>query len=326
GPLTYDRHKKKYVREYFKEVALKSLDNSQNITNEFINEVKTYSIKSYSHSTIIKIYGISQDPDTKNYIMVLQYAKCGNFNNWIRYYSENINYDARLEVLCNIFNGLKEIHQMKMVHRDFHIGNILINNDHSLTLPNNNRYHLSTDINLPVTAYISDMGLCGEASNTDKTKIYGVMPYVAPEVLRNKPYTQAADVYSFGMVMYFIITGRQPFENRAHDQQLVLSICNGIRPEILEIPELKSNWYIDLMKKCWDPNPENRPNVESIGTILYDTNRLTLMDELEKAEKYLFDKGHREDDQLTTSPQTSYKSQVLNHYISEDLEAFDFTE
>ncbi|CAB4387801.1 unnamed protein product [Rhizophagus irregularis] len=80
------------------------------------------------------------------------------------------------------------------------------------------------------------------------------------------------------------------------------------------------------MKKCWDPNPENRPNVESIGTILYDTNRLTLMDELEKAEKYLFDKGHREDDQLTTSPQTSYKSQVLNHYISEDLEAFDFTE
>ncbi|POG59121.1 kinase-like domain-containing protein [Rhizophagus irregularis DAOM 181602=DAOM 197198] len=152
------------------------------------------------------------------------------------------------------------------------------------------------------------------------------MPYVAPEVLRDKPYTQAADVYSFGMVMYFIITGRQPFENRAHDHQLVLSICNGIRPEILEIPELKSNWYIDLMKKCWDQNPENRPNVESIGTILYDTNRLTLMDELEKAEKYLFDKGHREDDQLTTSPQTSYKSQVLNHYISEDLEAFDFTE
>ncbi|CAB4440881.1 unnamed protein product [Rhizophagus irregularis] len=44
GPLTYDRHKKKYVREYFKEVALKSLDNSQNITNEFINEVCNFYI------------------------------------------------------------------------------------------------------------------------------------------------------------------------------------------------------------------------------------------------------------------------------------------
>ncbi|POG59112.1 kinase-like domain-containing protein [Rhizophagus irregularis DAOM 181602=DAOM 197198] len=115
------------------------------------------------------------------------------------------------------------------------------------------------------------MGLCGEVGNEDETKIYGVMPYVAPEVLRGKPYTQAADVYSFGMVMYYIITGKQPFENRAHDSLLALDICNGIRPEIPEIPEipeLKSNLYIDLMKKCWDSDPDKRPNVELIGTIL----------------------------------------------------------
>ncbi|POG66885.1 hypothetical protein GLOIN_2v1653751, partial [Rhizophagus irregularis DAOM 181602=DAOM 197198] len=63
------------------------------------------------------------------------------------------------------------------------------------------------------------------------------------------------------MVMYYIITGRQPFENCAHDGLLALDICRGIRPEIPEIPELKSNWYIDLMKKCWDSNPDIRPNV-----------------------------------------------------------------
>ena len=78
------------------------------------------------------------------------------------------------------------------------------------------------------------MGLCGEVDNVDATKIYGVMPYVAPEVLRGQPYTQAADIYSFGMVMYFVATGRRPFSNRAHDQNLALSICNGIRPEITE--------------------------------------------------------------------------------------------
>ncbi|PKY22735.1 hypothetical protein RhiirB3_436759 [Rhizophagus irregularis] len=43
---------------------------------------------------------------------------------------------------------------------------------------------------------ISDMGLCGEVDNIDKTKIYGVMSYVAPEALREKDYTQAADIYS----------------------------------------------------------------------------------------------------------------------------------
>ena len=61
-----------------------------------------------------------------------------------------------------------------MVHRDFHIGNILLDGG---------------------TPYISDMGLCGEVSNVDAAKLYGVMPYVAPEVLRGKPYTQAADIY-----------------------------------------------------------------------------------------------------------------------------------
>src|SRR3954466_13272820 len=89
------------------------------------------------------------------------------------------------------------------------------------------------------------------------------MPYVAPEVLRGKPYTQAADIYSFGMVMYFVATGRLPFADCAHDQNLALSICNGIRPEITEKEAPKC--YIDLMKKCWDPNPNNRPNAVEIG-------------------------------------------------------------
>src|SRR3954454_20830336 len=88
------------------------------------------------------------------------------------------------------------------------------------------------------------------------------MSYVAPEVLRGKPYTQAADIYSFGMVMYFVATYRQPFADRAHDQDLVLSICNGIRPEITEKEAPKC--YIDLVKKCWDPNPDNRPNAREI--------------------------------------------------------------
>src|SRR5436853_7180472 len=102
------------------------------------------------------------------------------------------------------------------------------------------------------------MGLCGEVGKVDATKIYGVMPYVAPEVLRGNPYTKAADIYSFSMIMYFTATGRQPFANCAHDEFLTLGICEGIRPEIneKEAPEC----YIKLMNRCWDSNPNNRPN------------------------------------------------------------------
>ncbi|GBB90172.1 hypothetical protein RclHR1_17040003 [Rhizophagus clarus] len=300
GPLEYNYHKKIYQRNNYKEVALKCLNNSQNISNEFLNEIEIYSIN--KRNKIMQIYGISQNPDTKNYTMILQYAECGNFNNWMDYY-RNFSLPAKSFILLEISVGLKEIHQKQLVHRDFHIGNILINSDN---------YYGSDYYNvIPISTYISDMGLCGEVNNTDKTNIYGVMPYVAPEVLRKKPYTKAADIYSFGMIMYFIITGRQPFENRAHDFNLALDICNGIRPEIPEIPELKSNWYIDLMKKCWDSNPDNRPDIESIGTIL--SKRVYYDEEYIVAERYL-NKGYKENSQLTTHPQAIYTSRLLNPY------------
>ncbi|CAB4417931.1 unnamed protein product [Rhizophagus irregularis] len=307
GPLKYNYIKKIYERGVnYKEVALKCIDNSHNITDEFLNEIKAYSIIEFSK--VLKVYGISQDPNTKNYIIVLQYAKCGSFNNWMHYFYKNFNGDVKYYLLNNIFNGLKEIHQKQLFHQDFHIGNILVNNNENLE-------------GIPLGIHISDMGLCGEVGDKNKTKIYGVMPYVAPEVLRGKPYTQAADIYSFGMVMYYIITGRQPFENCAHDGLLALDICRGIRPEIPEIPELKSNQYIDLMKKCWDSDPDNRPNVELIHTMLADVGQT---DEIEKAEKYLF-KEYKENKQLTTTnPQAIYSSRLLNPY-TEGLSTY-FTE
>src|SRR5256885_1793800 len=173
--------------------------------------------------------------------MVLYYAEGGSFNNWVK---KNFGWVDDMDILQRIIEGLGKIHEKKLVHRDFHIGNILLGGS-----------------NFSIS-YISDMGLCGEVGNVDVTKIYGVMPYVAPEVLRGKPYTQAADIYSFGMVMYFVATGRLPFADRAHNQNLALSICNGIRPEITE--NYAPKCYIDLVKKCWDPNPDNRPHAKEI--------------------------------------------------------------
>ncbi|UZO16538.1 uncharacterized protein OCT59_007923 [Rhizophagus irregularis] len=116
--------------------------------------------------------------------MVLEYAEGGNFNNWMNKNYRNFSWFSKINTLYNISNGLKEIHQKKIVHRDLHTGNILFFiNDISMF-----------DCNM---LSISDMGLCGEIGNVDKSKIYGVMPYVAPEVLSGKPYTQAADIYSF---------------------------------------------------------------------------------------------------------------------------------
>uniref|UniRef100_U9U5T0 Protein kinase domain-containing protein n=1 Tax=Rhizophagus irregularis (strain DAOM 181602 / DAOM 197198 / MUCL 43194) TaxID=747089 RepID=U9U5T0_RHIID len=121
-------------------VALKCLHNSQNFLDEFINEVRAYPNQKIEN--ILKIYGISQNLNTKNYVIVLEYAEGGNFNNYLNRNRENFDWFNGLRVLTNIIEGLNKIHQKQMVHRDFHIGNILFMND--------NYYN----------ACISDMGLC----------------------------------------------------------------------------------------------------------------------------------------------------------------------
>ncbi|EXX62249.1 Rad53p [Rhizophagus irregularis DAOM 197198w] len=290
GPLYFDDNKMEWIRKINKKVALKCLHNSQNINEKFLNEAKEYSIDSLN---ILRIHGISQNPNTKNYIMVLQYAEGGDFNKWINRNYESFDWTNKIKVLNNIINGLKEIHQKRKVHHDLHTRNILF------------LFRSTSDI-VEYTR-ISDMGLCGEVDNIDEEKIYGVMPYVAPEVLRGKLYTQAADIYSFGMVMYFIATGRQPFADRAHDELLALDICEEVRPKLNELEAPK--FYIELMKRCWDSNPNNRPNAAEIS----DQLRFWKNVDFECAENYRKSNLSKRKP-LIIHPQAVYTSRILNPY------------
>jgi len=65
--------------------------------------------------------------------------------------------------------------------------------------------------------------------------------------------------------MWEFTSGIPPFNDKAHDFQLALSICRGERPEIIEnTPQC----YIDLMKKCWDKDPLKRPNASEVCRII----------------------------------------------------------
>jgi serine/threonine protein kinase len=233
--------------------------------------------------------------------MVLEYADGGNFYD---YWINNGNYKSfnwynKIRALNNIIKGLKEIHQKQMVHCDFHTGNILF------TV-------------LRKKTYISDMGLCREVSNMNKAKIYGVMPYVAPEVLRGNSYTQAADIYSFGMIMYITATGKQPFADRAHDEFLALDICKQVRPKVHE-PEAPK-CYIDLMKKCWDPNPDKRPDATEIHDQISSWNQHINNDIFKQAEEYR--KANLPFfvvDQKINHPRAIYTSRILNSFTDDLL-------
>ncbi|POG65161.1 kinase-like domain-containing protein [Rhizophagus irregularis DAOM 181602=DAOM 197198] len=276
--------------------------------------------------------------------MVFEYAEGGSFDNYLDKNYESFDWFNGLKVLTNIINGLSEIHQKQMVHRDFHIGNILITKQEIL-----NDFHIysshenNNDNDNNYNACISDMGLCRKIDDIDEASIYGVMPYVAPEVLRGKPYTQAADIYSFGMVMHFVAAGRQPFDDCAHDQVLVLNICNGIRPEINE--KIAPKCYIDLMKRCWDLNPENRPNsieVKEIIELFYNSldqkfkknkQHYEIEEQFKKTQEYRKENllSIKNNNKSTTHVQAIYTSRLLNPFTknlfsNSTVEITDFTE
>jgi serine/threonine protein kinase len=177
-------------------------------------------------------------------MVVMDYANKGNLRGNLTRIIKSKWYQ-KLYMLHSIISGLKNIHDQNLIHRDFHDGNILNHNESKI--------------------YISDLGLCKPIKSFLKENdIFGVMPFIAPEVLRGKSYTPASDIYSFSMIMWEFTSGVPPFNNRAHDLQLSLSICKGERPKIIEsTPQC----YVGLMKRCWNENPLKRPSSKEVFNI-----------------------------------------------------------
>ncbi|CAI2161826.1 5000_t:CDS:2 [Funneliformis geosporum] len=126
--------------------------------------------------------------------------------------------------------------------------------------------------NAPDAPTLSELyGLCRpieyfqSSKKNDINNIYGVLPFVAPEVLRGQSYTLASDIYSFSMIMWGLVSGVSPFNHEAHDFQLGLNICKGKRPkDIGNAPQC----YINLMKRCWDECQSKRPTAIEIKKII----------------------------------------------------------
>src|SRR5207247_10355799 len=81
--------------------------------------------KSPHYKGILDIYGISQDPDTKEYILVLRYANDGSLTDYITKDFKNLKWKDKIRILYSIVSGLNIIHQDKFVHRALHSGTIL---------------------------------------------------------------------------------------------------------------------------------------------------------------------------------------------------------
>ncbi|UZO26733.1 uncharacterized protein OCT59_018947 [Rhizophagus irregularis] len=317
-------------------VVLKCLHNSQDITSDFLREIGTHMfLIKHTFISISRCYGITKDPESRNFMIVMGYAKDGSLRQHLNNSFNSTKWNEKLVILHIIAQGLNNIHQMGLIHRDFHCGNILKDCDFT---------------------FITDLGLCRPAnvksSQNECKELYGVLPYVAPEVLRGKGYTQESDIYGFGIIAYEVCTGLPPYHDIAHDKFLTISICQGLRPKSnYKIPQL----ILNIIKQCWDADPLKRPKADELQELLYnlcyESQTTEIKKQIEEAdkinEKLISSSSLYTGPTLsyTTNPQAVYTSRLLDFKnlpepknaidnkdddnsfgeYSESIEAIDFT-
>ena len=155
------------------------------------------------------------------------------------------NLTKKLIIIYGISSGISFLHQNNIVHRDLKASNIL----------------LDDKLQPKITGFDNIQFRFEQISEN----FFGTPLYAAPEVWEDGNYSAASDVYAFGMLMYQILTGVTPFMDVKNPFDLSKMVTNGERPEIPhETPEVLGN----LIKKCTKQNPADRPNFESILTVL----------------------------------------------------------
>ncbi|PKY36486.1 kinase-like protein, partial [Rhizophagus irregularis] len=163
-----------------REIILKRFERSKNNIKYFLNEVrelhkylqKNFTSIAWSNRYNQKLHILQEI--SKGYL----YFKCAH-------------YILKISVINFFLFRLEYIHKNKFIHRDFHSGNIL----------------------LDVFQWkIGDLGLSqSESSKSLNNEIYGVIPYIAPEIFKGAAFSKEADIYSFGMIMWELTTGCKPF-------------------------------------------------------------------------------------------------------------------
>ncbi|RIB02481.1 kinase-like domain-containing protein [Gigaspora rosea] len=230
GPIEkWNIKPKQWYRRTNELVALKYADNSKVEVDYFLKEVESY-FQITDNSAFIRCLGISQHPDGR-YIIVLEFAVLGSLRSYLDENYKSLTWKDKITALFNISMGLSTLHKSQLIHHDFHSGNLLFIRDVGGKFLN-----------------ISDLGQCKRDGQNELNAVIGILPYIAPEVLHKKKCSKAADIYSFAIVAYEILTGLRPHADVEHDYNFAIEIMKGLRPKI---PKNTPKLLAKLIMECW---------------------------------------------------------------------------
>ncbi|KAF7709561.1 mitogen-activated protein kinase kinase kinase 20 isoform X1 [Silurus meridionalis] len=200
-----------------------------------------------SHRNIIQFYGaILQAP---NYGIVTEFASGGSLYEYLSSdASEEISMRQIMTWATEIAKGMHYLHSeapVKVIHRDLKSRNVVMTADKVLK--------------------ICDFGASKFHSHTTHMSLVGTFPWMAPEVIQSLPVSETCDTYSYGVVLWEMLTREIPFKGLEGLQVAWLVVEKNER---LTIPSSCPASFANLMRKCWETEPMKRPLFKEILSIL----------------------------------------------------------
>lgn len=177
-----------------------------------------------------------------NMCIVTEYVKQGSLKDILNNNAFKLPWLQKLQLLRSASVGVNYLHSLQpvIVHRDLKPSNLLVDENWNVK--------------------VADFGFARiKEENTTMTRC-GTPCWTAPEIIRGERYDERADVFSFGIIMWQLLTRRDPFSGR-NFMGVSLDVLEGKRPQV---PVDCDKGFKKMMKACWHDNPSKRPSMDDI--------------------------------------------------------------
>ncbi|XP_029157502.1 mitogen-activated protein kinase kinase kinase 10-like isoform X5 [Nylanderia fulva] len=206
------------------------------------------------HENIVQLEGVCLK--MPNMCLVMEYARGGSLNRVLN--GRKIRPNVLVDWAIQIARGMDYLHNkapISLIHRDLKSSNVLLSEP------------IENDDFQYKTLKITDFGLAREVYKTTRMSAAGTYAWMAPEVIKQSTFSKASDVWSYGVLLWELLTGETPYKGID-----ALAVAYGVAVNKLTLPipsTCPQPWRV-LMEECWASDSHARPGFTDILTALDD--------------------------------------------------------